>query len=92
MFGELNKVSLREIWPHEASDFTPWLAKNIEELGKALGMDLELTEQEASVVRSLLSILNWLLHLMSGRRTKHVKLKVSQYHLKWKNIKITFRV
>ena len=57
MFGELNKVALREVWPHEASDFTPWLADNIEELGKALGIDLEMIEQEASVGSFSLDIL-----------------------------------
>jgi len=44
-FGEINKVPLREIWPNEATNFTPWLASNIESLGKALGLELELTEK-----------------------------------------------
>lgn len=48
-FGELMKVPLREIWSNEATIFTPWLASNIESLGRALGIELELTEQEASV-------------------------------------------
>ena len=48
-FSELKKVSLNEIWKHEASDFTPWLAENIQELGDALGMDLEIVDREAPV-------------------------------------------
>lgn len=48
-FSELKQVPLREIWQHEASDFTPWLAENIQKLGDALGMDLALVDREASV-------------------------------------------
>ena len=48
-FGELKKVPLREMWPNEANNFTPWLADNIEALGNALGFDLELKGREATV-------------------------------------------
>ena len=48
-FAKIERVDLREAWPNEARDFTPWLAENIAELGEALGMDLELQQTEASV-------------------------------------------
>ncbi len=47
--SSLKRVDLREVWPHEASDFTPWLEDNIEVLGEVLGLDLEVETREASV-------------------------------------------
>ena len=47
--AKIERVELREAWPNEARDFTPWLAESITELGEALGMDLELQETEAAV-------------------------------------------
>ena len=48
-FGVITKLNLRDIWQKEAKHFTPWLAENINALGEALGMDIELKETEASV-------------------------------------------
>lgn len=48
-FGVLEKVDPREIWSHEAHDFTPWLADNLTQLGNAIGSELELVEREANV-------------------------------------------
>lgn len=45
----LTPVPLREMWPHEAADFTPWLADNIDLLGEALDMVFEEVTTEAAV-------------------------------------------
>lgn len=45
----IEKVRLRDVWEHEAENFTPWLAKNISLLGSALGIDLEVRAQETAV-------------------------------------------
>lgn len=47
--GTLEKVDPRTVWKSEASAFTPWLARNIDRLGKALALDLEVRETEAAV-------------------------------------------
>jgi len=49
--GTLQKVDIREIWEHEATEFTPWLAKqeNIDMLGSAIGLDLIVEAEEKDV-------------------------------------------
>ncbi|MGB7001621.1 MAG: DUF4268 domain-containing protein [Halobacteriota archaeon] len=49
--GNLKKVNIRKKWPDEASDFTPWLAReeNIEKLSLALGLELQVENIEVSV-------------------------------------------
>lgn len=49
--------SIRDIWSHEAHDFTPWLANNLHLLGDALGMSLERDRTEAQVGPYFLDIL-----------------------------------
>ena len=55
--SNIESVSLREVWPNEGSDFTPWLAAHITELGEALGIPLEMEETESPVGSRSLDIL-----------------------------------
>ena len=45
----LEPVSLRQVWPDEARDFTPWLADNLHLLAAELNLALELVEVEATL-------------------------------------------
>jgi hypothetical protein len=49
--GRLESVALREAWPHEAINFTPWLAEpeNLALLAESVGMVLELEAVEKPV-------------------------------------------
>ncbi|QNG26186.1 hypothetical protein [Synechococcus sp. HK01-R] len=42
-------VDLRLAWAHEANDFTPWLASNLDRLRAAVGIDLVLEGTEVTV-------------------------------------------
>ena len=49
--SRLVRVDVKEVWKHEAEDFTPWLAEddNLRLLGETLGMELELEAVEVGV-------------------------------------------
>ena len=57
LLSRIERVSLREVWPDEGKDFTPWLADHITELGEALGISLETEEAESPVRGRSLDIL-----------------------------------
>lgn len=49
MVGRLEPVDLREIWKHEALNFTRWLFENIDILNEQLKLQLTPIEYEKSV-------------------------------------------
>ena len=42
----LEELGMSSIWPREDTKFTPWLAENLNQLGEAVGMELELVKRE----------------------------------------------
>ncbi|MDD9986020.1 MAG: hypothetical protein OXQ31_07105 [Spirochaetaceae bacterium] len=48
-FARLSDTLLRQAWPDEARDFTPWLSDNIDYLSEIVGVELETTDSEADV-------------------------------------------
>lgn len=48
-FSHLTDSPLRDAWPNEARDFTPWLVDNMDRLSEALGFPLEPTGMEVAV-------------------------------------------
>ena len=48
MIGRIQRVGLREVWSHEALDFTTWLEENVDVLAEAVGLQLTGVEREKS--------------------------------------------
>ncbi len=46
--GKLERVDLREVWKHEAADFTKWLQENLDVLSGVLDLSLSGAEREQS--------------------------------------------
>lgn len=57
--AKLRKVDLREVWTHEALDFTDWLARqeNLDLLSEEIGIDIKPIETEANVGKFKVDIL-----------------------------------
>ena len=48
--GTLKSVKPRDIWEHEARNFTPWIAEHLDIIGEVIGIkNLTLLECEKSV-------------------------------------------
>ncbi len=50
MIGKIERVPLRDVWKHEAYDFTQWLEDNIDVLNDVLDLTLSNPEREQSTV------------------------------------------
>lgn len=46
MIGKIQRVPIKEVWKHEARNFTPWLQDNIEVLNDILDIQLNTAERE----------------------------------------------
>jgi hypothetical protein len=47
--GTIKKVHLRDVFTNEASEFTPWLEKNINKLSEIMGIEIEEVQKEKGV-------------------------------------------
>ena len=47
--GKIKQVDLREVFQNEATDFTPWLESNIDELSEVLGIEIGDVKREGGV-------------------------------------------
>ena len=47
--GKLKRLDVKELWKHEAHDFTPWLEENIKMLSEAVGLEIDIIDREADV-------------------------------------------
>lgn len=58
LVGQLKRVPLREVWPHEATDFTRWLEQNLDLLSELTGLTLQATDRERTVGEFRLDLLS----------------------------------
>ncbi|MDD5697458.1 MAG: hypothetical protein PHH77_02480 [Victivallaceae bacterium] len=57
--SKLQKINLRDVWEHEALDFTTWLARqeNLDALSEEVGVNIKLIKTEANTGKFSVDIL-----------------------------------
>ncbi len=55
--GRLDRIPVTNVWPNEATDFTPWLEENLDQLGDVLKLKLEPNGREVKVGNYALDLL-----------------------------------
>lgn len=53
MIGKLKKVKLRNVWVHEAKDFTSWLSDNLDILSDHIDCELSFLEREKKLTMTI---------------------------------------
>ena len=53
MIAKIERVPLRDVWPHEAHDFTQWLEENIDVLSEAIDRNIVNAEREKKTENTL---------------------------------------
>ena len=56
MIGKIQRVPLRDVWKHEAYDFTKWFQENLDVLNDVLDFTLSSAEREKSTGKVELAI------------------------------------
>jgi len=49
MIGKIQRVRIRDIWKHEAYDFTTWLEENMDILNEVTGLTLSNPEKKGKI-------------------------------------------
>lgn len=56
MVAKIERVPLREVWAHEAYDFTRWLEENVDVLSEVIERDIDNIEREKKTAESTFSV------------------------------------
>ena len=56
MIAKIERVPLRDVWPHEANDFTRWLQENADVLSEVIDHDIDNIEREKKTAESTFSV------------------------------------